>query len=73
MNLCEEFGGTLPEKRTTLYLNIVECVLRRYRKKTELSDTKEDLTNLYKPQLKTLGLIALNGLIQDKLDFEESE
>ena len=71
--LCEEFGGTLPEKRTTLYLNMVECVLRRYRKKTELSDTKEDLTNLYKPQLKTLGLIALNGLIQDKLDFEESE
>ena len=71
--LCEEFGGTLPEKRTTLYLNMIECVLRRYRKKTELSDTKEDLTNLYKPQLKTLGLIALNGLIQDKLDFEENE
>ena len=71
--LCEEFGGTLPEKRTTLYLNMIECVLRRYRKKTELPDTKEDLTNLYKPQLKTLGLIALNGLIQGKLDFEENE
>ena len=71
--LCEEFGGTLPEKRTTLYLNMIECVLRRYRKKTELPDTKGDLTNLYKPQLKTLGLIALNGLIQDKLDFEENE
>ena len=71
--LCEEFGGTLPEKRTTLYLNMIECVLRRYRKKTELPDTEEDLTNLYKPQLKTLGLIALNGLKQDKLDFEENE
>ena len=71
--LCEEFGGTLPEKRTTLYLNIIECILRRYRKKTELPDTKEDLTNLYKPQLKSLGLIALNGLIQDKLDFGENE
>ena len=71
--LCEEFGGTLPEKRTTLYLNIIECVLKRYRKKRELPDTKEDLTNLYKPQLKSLGFIALNGLIQDKLDFGENE
>ena len=71
--LCEEFGGILPEKRTTLFLNMIECVLRRYRKKTELPDTKEDLTNLYKPQLKTLGFIALNGLKQDKLDFEENE
>ena len=71
--LCEEFGGTLPEKRTTLYLNMIECVLKRYRKKRELPDTKEDLTNLYKPQLKSLGLIALNGLIQGKLDFGENE
>ena len=71
--LCEEFGGTLPEKRTTLYLNIIECVLKRYRKKRELPDTKEDLTNLYKPQLKSLGLIALNGLVQGKLDFGENE
>ena len=71
--LFEEFGGTLPEKRTTLYLNMIECVLKRYRKKRELPDTKEDLTNLYKPQLKSLGLIALNGLIQDKLDFGENE
>ena len=71
--LCEEFGGTLPEKRTTLYLNMIKCVLKRYRKKGELLDTKEDLTNLYKPQLKSLGLIALNGLIQDKLDFGENE
>ena len=71
--MCEEFDGTLPEKRTTLFLNMIECVLRRYRKKTELPDTKEDLTNLYKPQLKSLGFIALNGLIQDKLDFGENE
>ena len=71
--MCEEFDGTLPEKRTTLFLNMIECVLRRYRKKTELPDTKEDLTNLYKPQLKSLGLIALNGLVQGKLDFGENE
>ena len=71
--MCEEFDGTLPEKRTTLFLNMIECVLRRYRKKKELPDTKEDLTNLYKSQLKTLGFIALNCLKQDKLDFEENE
>ena len=71
--LCEEFDGTLPEKRTTLFLKMIECVLRRYRKKKELPDTKEDLTNLYKSQLKTLGFIALNCLKQDKLDFEENE
>ena len=71
--LCEEFDGTLPEKRTSLFLKMIECVLRRYRKKKELPDTKEDLTNLYKPQLKTLGFIALNCLKQDKLDFEENE
>ena len=71
--LCEEFDGTLPEKRTTLFLKMIECVLKRYRKKKELPDTKEDLTNLYKGQLKTLGFIALNGLKQDKLDFEENE
>ncbi|PFX13475.1 NLR family CARD domain-containing protein 4 [Stylophora pistillata] len=71
--LCEEFGGTLPENRAKLYLDMIECVLRRYRIKTELPDTKEDLTNLYKSQLKTLGLIARNGLIDEKLDFEEDE
>ena len=71
--LCDEFDGILPEKRTTLFLKMIECVLRRYRKKTQLPDTEEDLTNLYKPQLKTLGFIALNGLKQDKLDFEENE
>ncbi|XP_022805287.1 nucleotide-binding oligomerization domain-containing protein 2-like [Stylophora pistillata] len=71
--LCEEFGGNLPENRTKLYLDMIECVLRRYRKKKELPDTKEDLTDIYKSQLKTLGLIALNGLIDDKLDFDENE
>ena len=71
--LCEEFEGILPENRAQLYLNIVECVLRRYRKKKGLSETSEKLTNVYKSQLKHLGLIALNGLLEDKLDVEESE
>ena len=31
--LCEDFDGIFPENSTQLYLEIVECVLRRYRKK----------------------------------------
>ena len=71
--LCEEFEGTLPESRAQLYLDMVECVLRRYRKKKGLLKTSEDLTNHYKPQLNHLGKVALNGLLDDKLDFDESE
>ena len=71
--LCEEFEGTLPENRAQLYLDMIECVLRRYRKKKGLSETGEDLTNLYKPQLNHLGSGALNGLLNGKLDFNESE
>ena len=34
-----------------------------------LLETEEDLTDLYKPQLNCLGLVALNGLPNDKLDL----
>ncbi|CAH3150424.1 unnamed protein product [Pocillopora meandrina] len=71
--LCEEFEGTLPESRAQLYLDMVECVLRRYRKRKGLLETSEDLTNHYKPQLNHLGKVALNGLLDDRLDFNESE
>ena len=71
--LCEEFEGSLPESRAQLYLDMVECVLRRYRKKKGLLEKIEDLTNHYKPQLNHLGKVALNGLLDDKLDFNESE
>ncbi|KAL9963353.1 hypothetical protein ACROYT_G026861 [Oculina patagonica] len=71
--LCEEFQGILPESRNELYLEITECVLRRYRKKKGLSETSEKLTEMYKTQLKHLGSIALNCLREETLDFEESE
>ena len=38
-----------------------------------LSETSENLTNFCKPELNCLGLVALNGLLDDKLDFNESE
>ena len=71
--VCEEFQGVFPESRTKLYVEIVQCVLRRYIQKKGLSDNNEDLIEAYKPQLKHLGWIALNSLLEDNLDFEESE
>ena len=52
---------------------MVECVLRKCKKKKGLLETEEELTDLYKPQLNRFGLVALNGLLNDKLDLNESE
>ena len=74
--LCEDFDGIFPESSTQLYLEIVECVLRRYRKNKVLPLPKakdEDLTKVYKNQLKQLGSIALKGLRQNNMSFDESE
>ena len=72
--LCEDFNGNFPERGTKLYLEMIECVLRRYRRKKKLPKPDgEDLTEVYKIQLKQLGLIAWNGLLQDNMYFEESE
>ncbi|XP_068734604.1 NLR family CARD domain-containing protein 3-like [Montipora capricornis] len=70
--LCEDFQGDLPQRRTLLYHEIVQCVLRRYSKKKELPKTDEDLTQLYHAELKQLGSIALNGLFNDKMYFDDN-
>ncbi|XP_067029147.1 protein NLRC3-like isoform X5 [Acropora muricata] len=70
--LCEDFGGKFPESRTLLYLEIVECVLRRYRRKMKLPETKPDLLVLYEVELKQLGFIAVEGLHNDSMYFDES-
>ena len=71
--LCDDFNGVFPESRTQLYLEIVECVLRRYRKKKGLPETNEDLIEVYEVQLKHLGSIALNGLLEDSMYFEDRQ
>ena len=71
--LCEDFQG-IPQRRTQLYLEIVQCVLRRYRKKNGLLVTdSEDLTEVYKGPLKHLGSIALNGLLEDNMYFADKQ
>ena len=71
--LCEDFNGIFPENRTQIFLEIIQCVLRRYRRKNELPETDEDLTELYKAALKQLGKIALSGLYEDDMYFEASQ
>ena len=70
--LCEDFGGKLPESRTLLYHEIVECVLRRYRLKMKLPETDQALVALYHVELKQLGCIAMEGLYNDSMHFDQS-
>ena len=70
--LCEDFRGKLPGSRTLLYLEVVECVLRRFRLKMKLPETDQSLVALYQVELKKLGRIAMEGLQNDSLYFEQS-
>ena len=70
--LCEDLGGKFPASRTLLYLEIVECVLRRYRLKMKLPETKQDLLVLHEVELKQLGFIAMEGLHNNSMYFDES-
>ena len=71
--LCQECQGFSLESSTQLYLDIMECVLKSFRGKKGLPETSEKLTELYKTELKLLGRIALNGLREGNLDFNENE
>ena len=72
--VCEEYRGIFPESKTQLYVEIIQCILRRYREKKGLPKTNEDLIHeVYCSPLKHLGRMALKGLLEDNLDFEESE
>ena len=61
--LFEDFEGKLPQSRTQLYSEIVQCVLIRYRKKKGLPVDKTDL----------LELIALNSLREGTTHFEDKQ
>ncbi|XP_068709720.1 NLR family CARD domain-containing protein 3-like isoform X5 [Montipora foliosa] len=70
--LCEDFQGDLPKGRTLLFLEIVACVLRRYMQKKNIAKTDQDPIECYHAELKDLGCIALNGLLNDEMYFEHS-
>ena len=71
--LFEEFQGKLPQSRTQLYSEIIQCVLIRYRKKKGLAVDNTDLMERYKDQLEHLGLIALNSLREGAPHFEDKQ
>ena len=71
--LCEDSEGKLPESKTKLYWEIVEDVLRRYKKKKNLPETSENVIEEHKSQLKQLGLIAWNALLENKKFVEKNQ
>ena len=71
--LCEDFEGVLPTNRNELYIEITNCVLRRYEKKNGFSSNSEDLISVYKEELMDLGRMALKSLFKGELYFEEHE
>ena len=72
--LIECSDGILPEKKTTLYMDIMEYVLTRYTEKKNLKlETGQNPTKVYEQQLTHLGSIALEGLFQQTMYFEKHQ
>ena len=71
--ICEDFKGVFPTSRTQLYIEIVNCVLRRYENRHGLSSNNDNLLTVYKRDLFHLGQMALQSLRKGELFFEEHE
>ena len=63
--------GDLPLSKTQLYLDITECILKRFCQKHGLSHNNDNLTEVYKEELEQLGRIALETLEKDKMHIEK--
>ena len=71
--LCEDFKEAFPTRKAELYIEIVQCVLRRYERRNGFSSDNEDLIEVYKEDLQCLGRMALTSLIKGELYIEESK
>ena len=69
----EDLKGGLPLSKTQLYLEITECILKRFCQKQGLSHNNDDLTEVFKEELEQLGSIALKALKKDKMHIEDCE
>ena len=67
----EDLEGGLPLSKTQLYLEITECILKRFCQKQGLSHNNDNLTEVYKEDLEQLGSIALETLEKDKMHIEK--
>ena len=71
----EDHKGKLPSSRTNLYQIIVRCLLRRYceRHSVEACEEDGDLENRFEANILVLGELAWEGLLNDRLGFQENE
>ena len=69
----EDLNSGLPLSKTQLYLEITECILKRFCQKQGLPHNNENLTEVYKAELEQLGSIALKALKKDRMHIEDSE
>ncbi|PFX13054.1 NLR family CARD domain-containing protein 4 [Stylophora pistillata] len=69
----EDTGGILPHNKTTLYCELVNCVLKRYCSKKEISLDYKDPVEKYTDQLNQLGELALEALLENELTFTLEE
>ena len=71
----EDHEGELPSSRTDLYHVIVVCLLRRYCAKHNVKASKKDrdLETQFKRDIRCLGKLAWNCLLNDRHSFFEEE
>ena len=71
----EDHEGELPSSRTDLYHVIVVCLLRRYCAKHNVKASKKDrdLEIRFKRDIRCLGKLAWNCLLNDRHSFLEEE
>ena len=69
----EDLNSCLPLSKTQLYLEIKECILKRFCQKQGLSHNNDHLTEVFKEELEQLGSIALKALKKDKMHIEDGE
>ena len=71
----EDHEGELPSSRTDLYHVIVVCLLRRYCAKHNVKASKKDrdLETRFKRDIRCLGKLAWNCLLNDRHSFFEEE
>ena len=71
----EDHEGKLPSTRTNLYQVIVVCLLRRYcaRHNVKASNEDMDLEKQFKRDIRCLGKLAWNCLLNDRHSFFEEQ
>ena len=70
--VCKETNGKLPSSTAQLYQEITRCILRKYYKNKQ-EEPPEDPMEERKEDLAALGHLALKGIENGRLHFDESE